>query len=214
MGRIKAIILDFDGVLAESNAVKNTAFDQFFARYPDYCAAMQSYHRAHHSKPRRYKFTYFVETLMRRPGDTAMIDRMTEDFSVLVGDRVIDCPEVAGAQSLLEEFSPCVPLYISSVTPQEELIRIVKARGVAPHIRQAFGDPPHRKAEAIGLVLGREGLRPNQVAFVGDSESDYQVAHETGLVFFARDSGQPFSDSGLDLSEDLHGIAARLRPLL
>lgn len=214
MGQIKVIILDFDGVIAESNAVKNFAFGEFFARYPEYSVAMQAYHEAHHAEPRRFKFTYFVEKLMCRPGDVAMIDRMAAEFSALVADQVIACPEVPGAGAFLEEFSPRLPLYISSVTPQEELKHIVAARGLAHHIREAYGDPPYPKAEAIELILGRERVSPHQVVFVGDSEGDFQVARNTGLTFFGRDSGQPFSDAELDLSADLYGVAQKLRLLL
>jgi phosphoglycolate phosphatase-like HAD superfamily hydrolase len=214
MGQVKAVILDFDGVLAESNAVKDGAFGEFFARFPEYSAAMHAFHREHHAKPRRFKFAYFVEELMRRPGDITAIDRMTEDFSALVADQVIACPEVPGASAFLAEFSQRLPLYISSVTPHDELARIIEVRGVAPHIRQAFGNPPMPKTEAIASVLEQEKLRSQQVAFVGDSESDYQVAKETGLLFFGRDSGQPFTNAGLQLSADLNAVADKLRPLI
>jgi phosphoglycolate phosphatase-like HAD superfamily hydrolase len=214
MGQIKAIILDFDGVIAESNAVKNSAFGEFFALYPEYSVAMQAYHEAHHAEPRRFKFTYFVEELMGRPGDSAKIDALVDEFSELVAELVIACPEVPGAGVFLETFSQRLPLYISSVTPQEELQHILEARGSAPYIRQAFGNPPHPKNKAIETILDREGLQPNQAAFVGDSESDYQVAYKAGLAFFARDSGQPFSDPQLDPSKDLFAIADKLHPFI
>ena len=214
MGQIKVIILDFDGVIAESNAVKDAAFGEFFDRHPQYSAAMRDYHQRHHAKPRRFKFTYFIEELMGRPGNVAAIDSMADAFSALVAEQVIACPEVHGAGAFLATFSERVPLYISSVTPQEELDRILVARGCAPYIRQAFGNPPHPKDEAIAAILDREGLQPAQAAFVGDSESDYQVAIKTGLLFVGRDSGQPFSAPGLQLCKDLFAVADRLHPLL
>ena len=42
MARIRAVILDFDGVLAESNKVKDAAFNEFFSRYPEHAAAMRA----------------------------------------------------------------------------------------------------------------------------------------------------------------------------
>ena len=52
------------------------------------------------------------------------------------------------------------------------------------------------------------------MAFVGDSESDRQVAVKTGLVFFGRDSGQLFADAELAVAADLGAVADRLRTLL
>lgn len=214
MRTIKAIILDFDGVLAESNAVKDAAFVEFFSRYPEHAAAMEAYHLAHYAEPRQMKFAYFIEELMGRPGDAGAVERMAEAFSELVAERVIACPEVPGASDFLAEFSPYLPLYISSVTPQAELGRIIVARGVAPHIRRAFGNPPTPKVDAVATVLKDEGLEPGEVAFVGDSESDRQVAVKTGLVFFGRDSGQLFADAELAVAADLGAVADRLRTLL
>jgi len=211
--QVSVVILDFDGVIVESNAVKNSAFDEFFTRYPDYCDAMRSFHLENHAKPRCFKFTYYVEHLLKRPGDEKAIEQMAIDFSALVADRVINCPMVSGAESFLQKFSKRVPLYISSVTPQDELERIVAARGLSSYLKRLYGDPPHAKSEAIKQILKSEDVAPNQVVFVGDSASDYQVAKESGLIFIGRDSGQPFPDSDFDLYADLNEVANAIERL-
>mgnify|MGYP005651117151 FL=1 len=214
MKRIRAVILDFDGVLAESNGEKDSAFEEFFALYPKYAEAMRQYHKEHYTSSRVVKIAYYVEHLMERPGAQDLQDRMAGEFSHRVVDRVINCPEVPGAKSFLEEFSGVVPLYISSVTPQDELNRIVRARRIDMHIKEAFGNPPHTKVDAAEMILKREGLDAEEVAFVGDSASDYEVALQVGLRFLARDSGQSFPSADLELFADLHGVASRLRTLL
>jgi beta-phosphoglucomutase-like phosphatase (HAD superfamily) len=40
------VILDFDGVVLESNAVKTEAFRDVFARFPEHAEAMMDFHRA------------------------------------------------------------------------------------------------------------------------------------------------------------------------
>ena len=215
MARVKAVILDFDGVLAESNEIKDAAFDEFFGRYPAHADAMRAYHRDHHAEPRRSKFRYLAAELMCVPDVATVVENMTIAFSDLVTEQVIACPEVLGAGAFLAEFSLRIPLYISSLTPQEELDRILSARGVALHICRAYGNPPHPKAEAIRSILALEALRAEEVAFVGDSASDYMVAREFGLVFFGRDSGQHFpAEADLDLATNMSEIAERLRPHL
>lgn len=214
MKKIKAVILDFDGVLAESNAEKEAAFDELFALYPEYCSAMKDYHLAHRASPRRKKFAHYVEVLMGCRGDGVAIERMTKRFAEIVTERVIACPPVPGSIEFLSEFSKRVPLYISSVTPLDDLKKIIKARKIAGYIVETYGDPPTKKVDAINSILLREKIEPNEVAFIGDSPSDFHAAEQTGIVFFGRYSGQPFTGLEVELFRDLFQIAAQLRPLL
>jgi phosphoglycolate phosphatase-like HAD superfamily hydrolase len=211
---VRAVILDFDGVLAESNAEKDAAFEEFFALYPEYTAAMRIYHEKNYSTPRREKFVHYVEDLMQRPGDGELIDRMAKKFSELVVNRVIKCPEVPGTTDFLRAFSTRVPLYISSLTPHEELEQIVTARGIRSYMKDVYGNPPHAKSKVVRLVLQREGIAANEAVFVGDSRSDYDVASEAGMIFLGRDSGTPFPDINIDLSPDLYEIAKKLQRLM
>ena len=105
MSAIGAIVLDFDGVLVESNEEKTRAFEDLFGLYPAYREAMMDYHLAHYSSPRMTKFEYYVHELMERPGDDATIQAMARQFSEFVVQRVIDCPDVSGARAFITEFS-------------------------------------------------------------------------------------------------------------
>ena len=71
---IRTIILDFDGVLVESNREKTRAFDELFARYPAHRDAMMAYHAAHLSEPRRPKLERCVYEIMGRPGDEGLVE--------------------------------------------------------------------------------------------------------------------------------------------
>lgn len=214
MSAIKAIILDFDGVVVESNEEKGHAFGELFALYPAYRQAMMDYHLANYSSPRMMKFEHYVYKLMGRPGDVELVETMAQQFSHFVMRRVIACPEVPGAQAFLEEFSEQVPFYISSNTPHEELLQIIQARGIDSFFVDVFGNPPYRKAEAIGMVLAREQVLPHDVLFVGDSPSDYRVAVEAELEFVGRKSNLPFEGIDITLHNDLYEIARIVRSRL
>jgi len=69
MTNIRAMVLDFDGVLVESNAAKLSAFKDLFALYTSYQGLMMDYHLANYSLSRMMKFEYYVYDLMQRPGD-------------------------------------------------------------------------------------------------------------------------------------------------
>ena len=69
--RLRVLILDFDGVILESNEIKTGAFRQVCSGYPAHLDAMMRYHERNVSLSRYVKFNYLVSTLLQRPGDTA-----------------------------------------------------------------------------------------------------------------------------------------------
>ena len=208
---IQAIILDFDGVLLESNEAKDRAFENLFSFYPSYADEMMKYHLEKMSTPRMKKFEYYIGVLMNLPGDTAAVKEMAARFSELVFQRVIRCPEVRGARSFLEEFHSRLPLYVSSLTPQEELIQIIDARNFGGFFKQIFGYPPVEKIEAIRQVIETEAVSPGEVVFIGDSPSDYVAAGTTGVRFIGRDSGQHTMETDIFIYSDLNDIGSVLR---
>lgn len=208
---VRTIILDFDGVLLESNDDKMQAFEDLFALHPKFSDAMRAFHMDNYSRPRMIKFEHYVYHIMERPGDENAVQEMARQFSEIVTARVIACREVSGAMDFLKEFFEKIPLYISSTTPHEELIHIIEARGMAHYFREVFGDPPVEKAVAIQRVLQQEQCPPSEVVFVGDALSDYKVATEAKLKFLGRNSGLPFDGVGIKRYRDMAEIGDVLR---
>jgi len=209
---IRTLILDFDGLLVESNEEKMQAFEDLFALYPAYKEAMRAFHLENYARPRMVKFEHYVYRVMNRPGDRGAVQTMARQFSDLVMTRVIRCPEVRGMRDFLREFSRKVPLYVSSTTPMDELHQIIAARDMGGYFREVFGDPPVPKPAAIEAVLEKEKVSPSEVVFVGDAPSDYRVAKEADLIFVGRDSGLPFDGVPITLYRDLTEIGDLLRP--
>jgi phosphoglycolate phosphatase-like HAD superfamily hydrolase len=212
-GLLRALVLDFDGVILESNDVKTEAFRGVFGRFPEHREAMMTYHHANVSLSRYAKFDYLL-TRLGRPGDEALRAELATDFSHRVLERMTRVPMVAGAQRFLSEVGPRVPLYLASVTPAEELQRIVDQRGLRAWFRELYGCPPWTKPEAVRDVLRRERCAANEALLVGDSAGDQRAALAIGVHFVARDSGLAF-DSPVPLTfRDLTGVADFLRDRL
>jgi phosphoglycolate phosphatase-like HAD superfamily hydrolase len=211
---LRAIILDFDGVIVESNAVKTAAFADVFTRFPEHFDRMMAFHHANVSLSRFAKFDYLLRECLGRPEDVRLRDELAADFSRSTTSRVVACPAVAGADAFLQEFAPKVALYLASVTPQADLDEIVSRRRLRPFFREVYGCPPWTKEGAIRDVLRREDIAPALAVLVGDSEGDRRAADSTGVHFVARDSGLPFDAPPASIHADLRAIADYLRPRL
>jgi len=206
MSRITALILDFDGVILESNGLKTLAFERVFARFPEHAAAMMAYHHAHVSESRFDKFRHLVTARLGRAGDDPLVGELAAAFSAEMLRQLDACRFVPGAPELLARVTGRVPVFLASVTPQDELEAILTRRGLMPHFTAVYGCPPWTKSRAIAEILARTG-DPSSVLFIGDSAGDQRAAREAGVEFIARDSGLRFDDPQPPRFPDMYQIA-------
>jgi phosphoglycolate phosphatase-like HAD superfamily hydrolase len=207
---LRALIFDFDGVILDSNAVKTDAFRAVFSRFPEHENAMMRYHDAHVSLSRYQKFSYLVEELLGRGGDIALVNELADDFAARLRDRMDVCAFVPGARELLEVLSSRLPLYVASVTPEAELLRLLEVHHIGHHFRRVFGCPPWAKPDAVAEIV-RELGGAEGVALIGDSAGDQRAAAAHGVEFIPRDSGLAF-DPPIAGVRDMTAIGARIRP--
>jgi phosphoglycolate phosphatase-like HAD superfamily hydrolase len=211
---IRLLILDFDGIVLESNGVKTEAFREVFSAYPDHLDAMMRYHDATPSAPRRAKFEHLVYERLGQPGNRVLVDDLLIRFSSRVRARLRTCALVPGALEFLDEFAQRVRTYLVSVTPEADLEATLADRDLRRHFAAVYGCPPWTKTTAVADILRASGEAADRAVLVGDSPSDLQAAGETGVEFVGRASDIPFPVHGVPLHKDMHGVAAFLRPRL
>ncbi|MCX6237739.1 MAG: HAD hydrolase-like protein [Bacteroidia bacterium] len=206
MGKLGVLILDFDGVIIESNAVKTDAFIQVFNRFPEHTEAMMEFHNAHVSLSRFYKFEHLL-TLMGKTNDTELKSNIAEDFSSRVFEGMMKVPLVSGALTFLSLITPKIPVYLASVTPYEELVFILKQRELLQWFRGVYGCPPWTKPDAINDIISKGGYKPDQALLIGDSAGDQRAARTCGIKFLARNSGLSFDLPLPRMFQDMNEIA-------
>jgi beta-phosphoglucomutase-like phosphatase (HAD superfamily) len=211
---VRVIILDFDGVILESNEVKTAAFVEVFARFPEHAEAMMAFHEANVSASRFVKFDHLLRERLGRPDDSDLRAELAADFSRRSLQLLAKAPFVPGARAFLEEFAARVPLYLASVTPQEDLEITLGRRGLREYFRAVYGCPPWTKPDAVRAALNRERCPASRAVLVGDSPGDLRAAEETGVEFVWRDSGLALNPSVPTKHQDLHDIADHLRARL
>ena len=203
---IRLIVLDFDGVIAESNGAKDEAFHELFGEYPEHEASMLAFHEENFSSPRMVKFRHYAQNLMEG-GDEDAVARMATRFSELVVDRVVATELVPGARDFLDRWSQRVPLYVASVTPQDELRVIVQRKGLSRYFAGVFGNPPLEKSDAIRRAFEAEKVDPVHTLLVGDAPSDSAAAQTAGVGFVGRVSEKGFGELEVVAAPDLFGVA-------
>lgn len=197
----KVIVLDFDGVVVESNEIKNRAFSEMFNGYSRYEEIMQ-YHRSHNHVCRQDKFRHILGNILGQPFENMDITKMAERFAQLTRQKIIECPFVPGAEDFIAYFSPLVSLYIASATPADELRIIIEARKLSGYFKGIYGAPTE-KARMFVDIFKKEEINPGGLLFIGDSKEDHDVAVDLGLQFIARTNDNNFEDIDVPRFKDL-----------
>lgn len=183
---IRAIAFDFDGVLAETVEVKTRAFARLFeGEGSEVVRQVLRYHRDREGVSRFEKFRGIYQEILHRPMSPAELDRLDAAFSQLVMEEVVAAPWVEGAREFLTAHRGRYQFMLLSGTPQDELKTIVARRGLAEFFTEVLGSPA-TKADLLRKVMGIYALQAQEVAFVGDTETDWIGARQTGVRFIWR----------------------------
>jgi phosphoglycolate phosphatase-like HAD superfamily hydrolase len=206
MKQTKVIILDFDGVIVESVGIKDRAFIELYQGHPDHIDAIMSYHLAHNATIRFIKFKYISENILKRTYRLEDERLLSNRFSDLIFKEIVACPFVPGALEFLKNFHGELPLYLVSISPQTELMRILEKRNLTRYFFEVFSSD-WKKVDAIKHILHKENIQNTQAIFIGDTYEDYQAALATEVNFVGRDRGKPVKDAKINLMGDMFEVA-------
>lgn len=201
---VKAIVLDFDGVILESNRIKAETFPRLFHQYPQHAEAMVKLHQDHGGLPRHEKLRIICEDILDQTVDDDEIQRLSTELGRLVDDAIMACPFTPGALEFLRTYSARCPLFIATGTPEDEMQPLVERREIAKYFAGVYGSP-RNKATILRDLLDENGWRPEDIVFVGDSIDDYHGAKVTGVPFIGRvgpDKPNQFDDADVSLLVD------------
>lgn len=211
---IKAIIFDFDGVILESANIKTKAFKELFLDYPERMEEIIDYHLSNAGISRYLKFRHIYKHILRKELTKEKEAELGERFSQLTFSRSLEAPFVAGAKEFLEKNKGHYRFFIASGIPEAELCNIVELRGLRGYFGQIHGSPKDKTDIIKGIIRGH-GIKRDEVAYVGDSQSDRIAAEKTKVLFIMRQTGPDAGPADeycviKDLSE-LDGVLEKVR---
>ncbi|MDD5173447.1 MAG: HAD hydrolase-like protein [Candidatus Omnitrophica bacterium] len=212
---IKAIFFDFDGVIVESTDIKTEAFARLFEpEGANVVKKVVAYHIGNMGVSRFDKFRFIYKEILHRELNDNEFDMLCKKFACLVVNAVIDAPYVKGAKEFLERESAAYAFFVVSATPQDEIVDIVRRRGLAGLFKFVYG-APLTKSEAVRRTLREENILPGNTVYVGDAMSDYLAAKDNGVKFIARINENKEIFAGIDCLKiaDLSGLTPLLASL-
>lgn len=178
-------VFDCDGVILNSNTIKNNAFRKALYDEPqDKVNAFIDYHKKNGGISRYIKFKYYFDIINPATHENNE-DRITDAldrYASIVQRELLNCEYIPGVIDTIKEIrAHSIPIYICSGGDEDELNEIFKQRETSYLFDKIFGSPKN-KIDILKLIEKMHDL--NKGIFFGDSESDYIAANKFFMDFF------------------------------
>lgn len=210
--RPRLLLLDFDGVIVDSVRLKVDAYLHIYAHEAeDKRAAILDYQRRHAGETRRLKFRHFETALFGRPVTHESIESLSQAYTRLVHDAVLQCPLLPGAHAFLAAARGKAAVHVVSGTPHEELTDIIERRGLAPYCAGWRGAPA-TKLDAFREIAGASGVPAEHTLAIGDGTTEWEAAVALRMPFLgvvSADEPSPFP-AAVPVVTSLAGVADAL----
>ena len=183
--KFEAIFWDFDGVLMNSNPVRNLGFEETLRAFPeDQVKQLMEFHKANGGISRYVKFRYFFEDIRKEHITEEGINEWAQRFSGVVKKLLFNKDlQIRETLDWVEQHYELVPMHIVSGSDQTELREICSFHGIARFFRDIDGSPTPKK-QLVARILQLNNYVPERCVLVGDSINDYEAAQANGLRFF------------------------------
>lgn len=180
----KLLIFDFDGVLADSVKVKNSAFEELYREYaPEILEDVIAHLKINSGLSRFDKFKYYHKNFLNKEIDEDTLHLLSESFSKIVVANVIASPEIKNSVRFLEQYCNKGKIsVINSATPSDEIKMILKERGISKFFDEIYGSPDS-KTMNLKKIQKSSGVNFSDSLFFGDSRSDFFAAESVGMEF-------------------------------
>ncbi|MDA9244090.1 HAD hydrolase-like protein [Amylibacter sp.] len=178
------LIFDFDGVLVDSVDIKADAFAELYSPYGSVIVEQVVAHHLANGGMNRYdKFDHYHTVYLNMKRGQFDIDKLANQFSTIVKDKVIGCPEVPGAENFIKEICLQHKCYINSATPQNEIRQIISARGLQKYFCTVLGSPTSKSENLRSIRIMNHEVPKSDFLFFGDALSDFEAAANNNLDF-------------------------------
>jgi phosphoglycolate phosphatase-like HAD superfamily hydrolase len=183
--RHKVILWDFDGVLMNSNEVRDLGFEKVLVDYPkEQVAKLMQFHRNNGGLSRYVKFRFFFEEVLKQTVIESEIQELAASFSVIMKELLTN-KELLIKDSLnfVKKHYSSIPMHIVSGSDQSELRYLCKTIRIDTFFKSIHGSPTPKNT-LVKEVIESNGYPKAELVLIGDSINDYEAAKVNGIDFY------------------------------
>jgi phosphoglycolate phosphatase-like HAD superfamily hydrolase len=184
--KYKVILWDFDGVLMDSNYIRDIGFERVLSNYPkQFVQELMDFHRSNGGLSRYVKFRYFFENILKQDISETEIQVLANEFSIIMKSLLLN-PKLLIEDSInfvKLRFKEGVNMHIVSGSDQEELRFLCEELEIAKYFISIHGSPTPKK-QLVKNLIDSNNYTKSEIVLIGDSINDFEAA-EKNEIFFA-----------------------------
>ena len=185
MDNIKAIFWDFDGVILNSNSIRDIGFERVLAQFPEnQIKRLIEYHRENGGLSRYVKFRYFFEEIRGERISNDEVRKWSSEFSEIMLKTLCD------KRLLIQDSLEFVRInqhkylmHIASGSDQMELRYLSKYLDI-DNLFQSIHGSPKPKTEIVSEIISKYKYDTSECILIGDSQNDLEAAINNGIEFY------------------------------
>lgn len=191
MTKINTIFWDFDGVIHDSNMVREFGFLKVLMHYPKHQVnELIKYHRTNGGLSRYVKFRYFYEVIRGEQLSEDMLQILCNQFSIIVKKLLKDKKLLIKATtSFIQKNYKNYNMHIVSGSDGNELLEICEYLDISRFFITINGSPT-AKIKIVENLISQYEYDKSSCILIGDSINDWEAASINGIKFMAFNSSK------------------------
>ncbi len=184
MKNINTIFWDFDGVIMDSNSVRDTGFERVLSEFPKaQVEDLLEFHRKNGGLSRYVKFRYFFEEVRKESVTENQIQVWAAKFSEIMLSSLMN-PALLITDSILfiKNNYQKYKMHIVSGSDGNELRKICEEIGIYQYFITIEGSPTPKNL-LVKNILETYEYKPENCVLIGDSINDKEAAMSNNVFF-------------------------------
>ena len=180
---IKSIIFDFDGVILDSVDIKSEVFKEVFAPFGKKILDYSFNYHIKNGGISRYEKIKHILNYFFNPSEAQVLEKsIIDQFNFLIKKKIFQANFIKGALEFIENNHDSFNMFISTGTPEKEIIDILKFKKIYHFFTAVYGSPDI-KENHVEKILKNNNEKIEEYVFLGDSETDLITASKYKIKF-------------------------------
>jgi len=182
----EVILWDFDGVIIDSNTVREFGFREVLKEFDsEQVEQLIDFHNANGGWSRYVKFRYFYEEILERPISETKVQELANRFSSIMVDRLPN-PELLIKETVrfIQEMNlQGKQMHIVSGSDGNELRALCERLELSKYFLSINGSPTPKSA-LVKSIVENGNISASEYCLIGDAVNDYEAARKNYIQFF------------------------------
>lgn len=181
----KLILWDFDGVIIESNKVREIGFRKVLEEFPEeQVQELIKFHNLNGGLSRYVKFRYFYEVICKVGISEQKVQQLADSFSKIML-KVLGSKNYLIAETIkfIESNSHSIEMNIVSGSDQNELRILCSKLDIIKNFKSIYGSPT-TKNTLVADSIKESKFQNGEICLIGDSMNDYEAATLNKIDFY------------------------------